>query len=37
MGRFQNNPSIGRVHTKSTHARPLALGQEKKKGKGTTE
>jgi len=26
MGRFQNNPSIGWVHPKSTHARPLAWG-----------
>jgi hypothetical protein len=26
MGRLQNNPSIGWVHPKSTHARPLAWG-----------
>jgi len=26
MGRFQNNPSIGWVHPKSTHAHPLAWG-----------
>jgi hypothetical protein len=26
MGRFQNNPSIGWVHPKSTHACPLAWG-----------
>jgi len=24
MGRFQNNPSIGWLHPKSTHAHPLA-------------
>jgi len=27
MGRLQNNPSIGWVHPKSTHAHPLAWGQ----------
>jgi len=27
MGRLQNNPSIGWVHPKSTHAPPLAWGQ----------
>jgi hypothetical protein len=26
MGRLQNNPSIGWVHPKSTHAHPLAWG-----------
>ncbi len=26
MGRFHNNPSIGWVHTKSTHVHPLAWG-----------
>jgi hypothetical protein len=30
MGRFQNNPSIGWVHPKSTHAWPLAWGNKKK-------
>ncbi len=30
MGRLQNNPSIGWVHPKSTHARPLAWGNKKK-------
>jgi len=29
MGRFQNNPSIGWVHPKSTHAHPLACGNKK--------
>jgi hypothetical protein len=29
MGRLQNNPSIGWVHPKSTHAHPLALGNKK--------
>ncbi len=29
MGRFQNNPSIGWVHPKSTHAHPLAWGNKK--------
>jgi hypothetical protein len=29
MGRFQNNPSIGWVHPKSTHAHPLAWGNNK--------
>jgi hypothetical protein len=29
MGRLQNNPSIGWVHPKSTHARPLAWGNKK--------
>jgi hypothetical protein len=28
MGRLQNNPSIGWVHPKSTHARPLAWGNK---------
>jgi hypothetical protein len=32
MGRFQNNPSIGCVHPKSTHAHPLAWGNKKKQG-----
>jgi len=27
MGRLQNNPSIGWVHPKSTHAHPLAWGK----------
>ncbi len=27
MGRLQNNPSIGWVHPKSTHAHPLAWSQ----------
>jgi len=31
MGRLQNNPSIGWVHPKSTHARPLAWGNKKMK------
>jgi hypothetical protein len=30
MGRLQNNPSIGRVHPKSTHARPLAWDNHNK-------
>ncbi len=29
MGRLQNNPSIGWVHPKSTHAHPLAWGNKK--------
>jgi hypothetical protein len=29
MSRLQNNPSIGWVHPKSTHARPLAWGNKK--------
>jgi len=29
MGRFQNNPSIGWVHPKSTHACPLAWTNKK--------
>ncbi len=29
MGRFQNNPSIGWVHPKSTHACPLAWANKK--------
>jgi hypothetical protein len=29
MGRFQNNPSIGSVHPKSTDAYPLAWGNKK--------
>ncbi len=28
MGRLQNNPSIGWVHSKSTHVHPLALGNK---------
>jgi hypothetical protein len=28
MGRFQNNPSIGWVHRKSAHARPLTWGNK---------
>jgi hypothetical protein len=28
-GRFQNNPSIGWVHPKPTHARPLAWTNKK--------
>jgi len=28
MGRLQNNPSIGMVHQKSTHAHPLAWGNK---------
>jgi hypothetical protein len=39
MGRPQNNPSIGWVHPKSTHAHPLAWGKKniifKKSLKGT--
>ncbi len=31
MGGFQNNPSIGWVHPKSTHARPLDWGNNKTK------
>jgi hypothetical protein len=27
MGRFQKNPLFGWLHPKSTHARPLGLGQ----------
>jgi hypothetical protein len=30
MGRLQNNPSIEWVHPKSTHAHPLAWGNNKK-------
>jgi hypothetical protein len=29
MGRLQNNPSIGWVHPKFTHAHPLAWGNNK--------
>jgi hypothetical protein len=29
MGRFQNHPSMGWVHPKSTHAHPLAWGNNK--------
>jgi hypothetical protein len=29
MGRLQNNPSIGLMHPKSTHAHPLAWGNKK--------
>jgi hypothetical protein len=29
MGRLQNNPSIGLVHPKYTHAHPLAWGNNK--------
>jgi hypothetical protein len=29
MGTLQNNPSIGWMHPKSTHARPLAWGSKK--------
>jgi len=29
MGRLQNNPSMGWVHPKSTHAHPLAWGSKK--------
>jgi len=29
MGRFQNNPSIGWLHPKSTHAHPLAWANKK--------
>jgi hypothetical protein len=29
MGRLQNNPSIGWVHPKSTHAHPLTWGSNK--------
>ncbi len=29
MGRFQNNPSIGWVHPKSTHVCPLPWGNKK--------
>ncbi len=28
MGRLQNNPPIGWVHPKPTHARPLAWGNK---------
>jgi hypothetical protein len=28
MGKLQNNPSIGCVHPKSTHAWPLAWGNK---------
>ncbi len=28
MGRLQNNPSIGWVHPKSTHAHPLTWGNK---------
>ncbi len=28
MSRFQNNPSIGWVHPKSAHARPLTWGNK---------
>jgi hypothetical protein len=31
MGRLQNDPSIGWVHPKSTHAHPLAWGNKKTK------
>ncbi len=33
MGRFQNNPSIGWVHPKFTHVRPLAWDNKKEKPK----
>ncbi len=33
MRRFQNNPSIGSVHPKSTHACPLAWDNKKEKPK----
>jgi hypothetical protein len=36
MGRFQNNPSIGWVHPKSTHACPLAWDNKKPKKKSLT-
>jgi hypothetical protein len=29
MGRLQNNPSIGWVHPKTTHAHPVAWGNKK--------
>jgi len=29
MGRCQNNPSIGWMHPKSTHAHPLPWGNKK--------
>jgi hypothetical protein len=29
MGRFQNNPSIGWLHSKSTHAHPLTWANKK--------
>jgi hypothetical protein len=29
MGRLQNNPSIGWMHPKSTHAHPLAWASKK--------
>jgi len=29
MGKLQNNPFIGWVHPKSTHARPLAWANKK--------
>jgi hypothetical protein len=35
MGRLQNNPSIGWVHPKSTHAGPLAWGNNKGNKKAT--
>ncbi len=36
MGRLQNNPSIGWVHPKSTHARPLAWANKKLTSKPIT-
>jgi len=36
MGRFQNNPSIGWLHPKSTHAHPLVGANKKFIGKPTT-
>jgi len=33
MGRFQNNPSIGWVHPKSTHAHPLTWDNNRKREK----
>jgi hypothetical protein len=36
MGRRQNNPSIGCVHPKSTHGRPLAWGNKKLKNNQIT-
>jgi hypothetical protein len=35
MGRLQNNPSIGWVHPKSTHAGPLAWDNNKGNKKAT--
>jgi len=33
MGRFQNNPSIGWVHPKSTRAHPLTWGNNREREK----